>query len=87
MVPIKRGYRTGTMAHKIDPPEPHPKCIACGEPAVWFYTDKGYCEDCVPRECSCMWDEEIKDYIRDELGRPLPCADYTFYEEEENETS
>jgi hypothetical protein len=64
----------------------HPKCIVCGQLADWLYTgdlEKGYCEDCVPRGCSCMWDEEINDYVRDGLGRILPCADFTPYEEGE----
>ena len=76
---------------RISPPKPLPKCRTCGATANWFYTgdlDKGYCEDCVPRECSCVWDEDLDDYARDGLGRPLPCVDYIFCEErDDNEES
>lgn len=31
------------------------KCKNCDQPAVWFYMpgDSCYCDDCVPRGCSC----------------------------------
>ena len=60
------------------------KCIKCGAEACWFYecrASEGFCENCVPRSCHCSWNEEINDYIRDELGRIIPCADYMYFEE------
>jgi hypothetical protein len=61
------------------------KCIKCKtSDACWFYemkSNKGYCEDCVNRDCGCQFNEEINDYYRDELGRILPCVDYIYFEE------
>lgn len=64
-------------------------CHNCPKPAVWEYgpsterKDIYFCDDCVPRGCSC----NVKDYNdpnspqeTDEFGRFLPCVEYWYYE-------
>lgn len=65
------------------------KCCKCKNDAVWFYMpsdeckDCNYCDDCVPRGCSCNIDPNSKEEILDNLGRKLPCCEYDFVEEME----
>lgn len=42
-------------------------------PHSWRY----YCDDCVPRGCSCNLDDNGVE-IRDEQGRLLPCCEYDY---------
>ncbi len=53
------------------------RCVKCSNVAVWQYMPsdvyRAYCEDCVPRGCSCR---EISLEKVDSIGRPLPCVDY-----------
>jgi hypothetical protein len=60
----------------------HPmrKKCKCGKVAVWQYmpastSDKEIfrCDDCVPRGCSCNFDNEL-----DENGKELPCCEWEF---------
>ena len=56
------------------------KCDSCGLKAVWAYmpNDKfHYCENHVPRGCSCMTDED-DNYLKDEQDRLLPCCEYDY---------
>jgi hypothetical protein len=71
------------------------KCLKCGALATWIYMpiyhDYSYCDDCVPRGCSCNFTltddcsfliidgEFIEDL--DDKGRKLPCCEYDFFEE------
>jgi hypothetical protein len=81
------------------------KCVLCGKipKKGWYYMpstkdncDHFYCDDCVPRGCSCNWDlnegidygseaaTDSKNYheILDEKHRPLPCCEYSFVDNE-----
>lgn len=69
-------------------------CIknTCTKMAVWFYLpgkeDIYYCDDCVPRGCTCrgyqeVFDEDSPDEWEEELdseGRALPCVEYDYDE-------
>ena len=60
-------------------------CDKCHNKAVWFYmpgTEK-YCDDCVPRGCSCNIDHETGLQDKDEQGRLFPCVEYMYIDEEE----
>jgi hypothetical protein len=62
------------------------KCISCDAKAVWCYmpgTDNNYyCDEHVPRGCSCNYkDEESDNQFTDEQGRLVPCCEYGFDEE------
>ena len=54
------------------------KC-KCGKLAVWYYmpNDNKWvaCDDCVPRGCSCNYEEDV-----DEQGRKLPCCEWWYNE-------
>lgn len=56
------------------------KC-KCSAMAVWCYdpgrSDNYYCDNCVCRGCSCMYDENDIPKL-DERGRLLPCIEYSF---------
>lgn len=66
------------------------KCDKCPKMAVWEYApsdgDRAYCEDCVPRGCSCNvidWeseDESDANQRRDDEGRIYPCCEYDYDE-------
>jgi len=73
------------------------KC-KCGKKALWLLMsgtqkmkDSVYCDDCVPRGCSCNVEPIDGDYeneadtnwkeARDEKGRLLPCCEYWYYAE------
>lgn len=64
------------------------KC-KCGKLAVWDYAPSDavayYCEDCVPRGCSCNYDDETDTMETDDQGRELPCCEY-FYNEKGHES-
>lgn len=64
------------------------KCMKCDALAVWELAPADsygeYCDDCVPRGCSCNrefnpktnhWDGPQR---RDERGRLLPCCEYSW---------
>lgn len=84
------------------------KCIKCGKiPAeAWLYMpstgdgiDYFYCDDCVPRGCTCNSDlKEGIDYespeaenpdnwvvAKDEKGREYPCCEYWWIDNEHTE--
>lgn len=61
-----------------------PEVCACGAVAAWYYMpddrdadgrpcerQRAYCEEHVPRGCSCSADDGP-----DELGRALPCCEF-----------
>lgn len=53
-------------------------CNKCHALAVWLYMPGGdiyYCDDHVPRGCSCMTDDDGNDLL-DDKGRKLPCCEY-----------
>ena len=58
------------------------QCKLCFKVAVWVYIphdNMGYfCDDCVPRGCSCNIDFETGIEDTDEHGRLLPCCEYDF---------
>lgn len=39
-----------------------------------------YCYDCVPRGCSCNYDEATQKEDTDEQGRLLPCCEFDYNE-------
>lgn len=39
-----------------------------------------YCDNCVPRGCSCNTDPETGEDDKDEQGRDLPCVEYLYDE-------
>jgi hypothetical protein len=67
-------------------------CKKCGKMAVWHYVPSGksnYCDDCVPRGCSCNWSyginpltNEVNSTLsiehKDDDGRSLPCCEYDY---------
>ena len=64
-------------------------CAKCGAMAVWYYVpsstggNRGYCDSCVSRGCSCnlVIDEsgvETEEQVRDDTGRLLPCCEYDY---------
>lgn len=61
------------------------KCNICKcKTATWEYIPCGwryYCDDCVPRGCSCnIISEEGEETVEatDELGRLLPCCEFSY---------
>ena len=65
-------------------------CEKCGRMAVWEYMpsdgDGIFCDDCVPRGCSCNvidWEDPSPnpEQHRDDLGRLIPCCEYWFFED------
>jgi hypothetical protein len=62
--------------------------MACGAPAVWQLAPADsygeYCDDCVPRGCSCniidIGNPRARKQHRDKRGRLLPCCEYDFDE-------
>jgi len=59
-------------------------CDKCKNLAVWFYApskdDTGYyCEDHVPRGCSCMLNDDGT-MSTDPEGREQPCVEYDYNE-------
>ena len=59
------------------------KCDICDSKAVWFYMPgkSQYCDNCVPRGCSCNIDEETGEEMVDYDGRLFPCVEYLYSEE------
>lgn len=71
----------------------------CGHKATWVYmpsysgpqVNDYYCDNCVPRGCSCNTEPEDGDYDNldpanwvqalDEQGRELPCCEYFIIED------
>ena len=68
-------------------------CLKCDNTAVWDYAPNGryyYCDEHVPRGCSCNYKESQMDAENpelefDEQGRDLPCVEYDYNEEGFNE--
>lgn len=60
------------------------KCNKCTNIAVWIYmpTDDGavYCDNCVPRGCSCNIDFATQEEDLDEIGRKFPCCEFWYDE-------
>jgi hypothetical protein len=57
-------------------------CNKCNKLAVWCYMPRDrvyYCEEHVPRGCSCMTDDDGNPEL-DEQGRELPCCEYDYNE-------
>jgi hypothetical protein len=61
-------------------------CDKCDKHAIWFYpggTEENkapqYCDDCVPRGCSCNVLSCGVEAVDDD-GRLLPCCDYMYFE-------
>jgi len=77
------------------------KCYKCRNKAVWLYmpgkdiNSDLYCDNCVPRGCSCNikypdddYDGDDKyDQLTDDKGRELPCCEFDYnkdgYDEED----
>jgi hypothetical protein len=63
------------------------KCSQCREMAIWCFTPGGrrendyYCDACVARGCSCNWNDDLEEENKDDLGRLLPCCEYSYDEE------
>lgn len=62
------------------------KCVNnCNRIAEWLLMsaeDVCYCDECVPRGCSCniQYDiDGIDEELTDEYGRYLPCIEYDYY--------
>ena len=59
------------------------KCDHCTRLATWQYEpgdgESYYCDNCVPRGCSCMVDEN-DEYLLDDKGRESPCCEFSFHE-------
>ena len=67
-------------------------CVCCGKKAEWSYMPgaNNYCDNCVPRGCSCNLElkegidieseeaEDPKNYYEptDDKGRKFPCCEY-----------
>lgn len=53
-------------------------CVICNKKAVWSYLCgiENYCDNCVPRGCTCNHDENGKEEL-DEQGRKQPCIEYS----------
>lgn len=59
-------------------------CLKCPKPAVWNYSpspgNRYFCDDHVPRGCSCNWDEATQKEDTDEQGRLLPYCEFDYNE-------
>jgi len=60
------------------------KCHICNKKATWDYApsspvlefyNRFFCDDCVPRGCSCQCDEDGMPYT-DSNGKEYPCIEY-----------
>lgn len=53
------------------------KCNDCDFVATWLYMPgtSAYCDEHVPRGCSCMEDEDGNQSM-DDMGRKQPCCEY-----------
>ena len=58
------------------------RCDKChSQIALWEYLPNDfiyYCDDCVPRGCSCNIDPETEIEDTDEQGRLLPCCEWGY---------
>lgn len=57
----------------------HKCCVEkCNNISTWGYmpSDYNYCDDCVPRGCSCNEDESGNQILGND-GKLLPCCEYT----------
>ncbi len=64
------------------------RCDICNKKAIWFYMPgkEQYCDECVPRGCSCNIEPKDGDYDNldpknwveelDNEGREYPCCEY-----------
>lgn len=61
-------------------------CIKCTKSAVWWYVpsdvdgNRYYCDNCVPRGCSCNIKPSTNEEYQDEQGRKMPCCEYDYNE-------
>ena len=62
-----------------------PLCVQCQTLAVWMYMpdcsyprDIYFCDDHVPRGCSCNINPNTGEEDRDEQGRLYPCCEYMY---------
>jgi hypothetical protein len=56
-------------------------CNKCNAKAVWNYAPSGfnyYCDNHVPRGCSCNVDPDSNIEDTDEQGRLMPCCEYDY---------
>ena len=66
------------------------KCSICNHKANWIRMSARegeelfWCDDCVPRGCSCQEDEDGKQPL-DEQGRQYPCCEYNILTEDDHE--
>ena len=69
----KRSNRFFSLNKKI-------RCAKCNVMAVWKYMpgDKCYCENHVPRGCSCVISEDGVVEC-DDQGREFPCCEYHYF--------
>ena len=55
------------------------RCCQCNKIAIWVYIPATrneypyYCEEHVPRGCSCVEADDVDDF-----GRPFPCCEYQY---------
>lgn len=56
-------------------------CLECNKIATWFYMPSSknfvYCDEHVPRGCSCNLDEHGHETL-DEKGRRDPCCEFHY---------
>ena len=66
------------------------KCRYCNEVAVWKYIpadfahseqDRYSCAQHISRGCSCMIDQETKEYLLDPEGKIAPCLEHDYAKE------
>lgn len=78
-----RGYEIDMII--IDDPALDFHCDKCGKnkSSVWAYMPgkQKYCDECVPRGCSCNENEDGTQDL-DLLGRPMPCCEYWYIEKD-----
>ncbi len=78
----------GAASDEVPDQDHSPLFCSCGKPAVWLYMpaterkEVNYCDEHVPRGCSCNIDPETSIEDTDEQGRLLPCVEYDFVKAE-----
>lgn len=80
-----RGIRSYCSRNWSEMKHAYALCIKCGCRAVWFYVPIGgreYCDNCVPRGCSCNTDPDTGEEELDEKGRRYPCCEFEHINDE-----
>lgn len=63
-------------------------CCHCARKATWYYCpwhtgdderSHYFCDECVPRGCSCQVDSDTCEARLDNKGRELPCVEFSRY--------